>query len=136
MMDFLEKNINNLQDRFKKLTDDKKKQIVLICTAGFTVILIFSVLVSVSRSVKNTKEEERLREPDRINYIIAIPPEEIFLPEEPDFIPGVLLERERRTNWTEQDAAEYWQDPLKYGEEQWREKIEKTIIEEILERVP
>jgi hypothetical protein len=66
---------------------------------------------------------------------IVIPPEELFLPEEPDFIPGVLLERERRTVWTAEDAAPYWQDPLKNGEEQWRNRIEKAV-DEFLEQVP
>jgi hypothetical protein len=30
---------------------------------------------------------------------------------------------------------EFWQDPLKNGEEQWREKIESSI-DDYLERVP
>jgi hypothetical protein len=66
---------------------------------------------------------------------IRIPPEELFLPEEPDFLPGVLLERERRGVWTAEDAAPYWQDPLKHGEEPWREQVE-LAIDELLERVP
>lgn len=64
-----------------------------------------------------------------------IPAEELFLPDEPDFLPEVILERERRSSWTEQDVSEYWQDPLKFGEEQWREKIE-AAIDVFLERVP
>jgi hypothetical protein len=47
----------------------------------------------------------------------------------------VLFDRDRRTSWTEQDAAEYWQDPLRNGEEPWREKIE-TAVDEFLERIP
>jgi hypothetical protein len=64
-----------------------------------------------------------------------IPPEELFLPDEPDFLPGVLLERERREAWTGEDAAPYWQDPLKYGEEPWREQVE-SAIDDLLERAP
>jgi hypothetical protein len=66
---------------------------------------------------------------------LRIPPEELFFPDEPDFIPGVLLEREPRDSWTAEDAAPYWQDPLKYGEEPWREQAE-SVIDELLERVP
>jgi hypothetical protein len=66
---------------------------------------------------------------------VEIPPEELFLPDEPDFVPGVLLERERRTAWTVEDAAPFWQDPLKYGEEPWRARLEATV-DELLERVP
>ena len=64
-----------------------------------------------------------------------IPPDELFLPGEPDFIPGVVLERERRTVWTAEDAASWWQDPLKNGEQAWRDRIEKTV-DEIMESVP
>jgi hypothetical protein len=64
-----------------------------------------------------------------------IPPDDLFLPDEPDFIPGVMLEREQRTAWTAADAVPLWQDPLKNGEEPWRNRIEKTI-DEIMESVP
>jgi hypothetical protein len=66
---------------------------------------------------------------------VRIPREELFLPGEPDFIPGILLERERRESWTAEDAAPYWRDPLKNGEEPWREQAE-AVIDELLERVP
>jgi hypothetical protein len=65
----------------------------------------------------------------------GIPREELFLPGEPDFIPGVLPARERRNFWTPEDAAPYWQDPLKQGEEPWREQAE-SVVDELLERVP
>jgi hypothetical protein len=64
-----------------------------------------------------------------------LPPEEIFLPPEPDFIPGVLLGRERRESWTLEDTRPYWQDPLKNGEEGWRDRIEAEI-DDLMERVP
>lgn len=66
---------------------------------------------------------------------IRIPREELFFPDEPDFLPGVLLERERREVWTAEDAAPYWQDPLKSGEEPWRDQVE-SVIDDLLERAP
>jgi hypothetical protein len=54
---------------------------------------------------------------------------------EPDFVPGVILEREKRTQWTADDAASWWQDPLKDGEQEWRDQIEKTV-DTIMESVP
>ncbi len=130
-MGFIEKIIRFIQDGFKKLTNERKRQVVLICTAVFVTILTLSVLLS----LKIPKKKERTDDQNSLNFNIPIPPEEIFLPEEPDFVPGVVLERERRTVWTEEDAREYWRDPLKEGEEQWREKIE-TEIDKYLERVP
>jgi hypothetical protein len=64
-----------------------------------------------------------------------IPPEDLFLPEEPDFLPPVILERERRDAWTVDDAEPYWYNPLEHGEEEWRERVEE-VIDDLLERVP
>jgi len=119
------------KERIQNLTDEQKRRFILICTAGVAFLLTFSVIMSmVNRAGKDIPSE-----PERSRLRIAIPAEEIFLPEEPDFLPGVLLDRDRRTVWSEQDASEYWQDPLRAGEEQWREKIE-AAIDELLERVP
>ena len=129
-MGFFEKIVSFLKDRIQKLTDEEKKRIVLICTAVVSVILVLSVVLSLKGHKK-----EKLPAEHEVNRGIAIPPGELFLPDEPDFVPGVLLEREQRSSWTEEEASVYWQDPLRNGEEQWREKIE-AAIDEFLENVP
>lgn len=130
-MPFFEKTIVFLKDRIQKLTGEEKRRIVLICTAVVVLALTFSVLMTMN----NSNREEPSGEPERPAFFSPVSAEELFLPDEPDFVPGVLLERERRTSWTEQDAGVYWQDPLRFGEEQWREKIE-AAIDDFLERVP
>jgi len=130
-MGFIEKIIRFIKDGFKNLTDENKRKAVIICTAAFCAILTLSVLLSLKKHEKKEPQDEQIS----LNFNIPIPPDEIFLPEEPDFVPGVILERERRTEWTEKDAEEFWRDPLKEGEEQWREKIESEI-DKYLERVP
>jgi hypothetical protein len=130
-MAFWEKIINFFRNWFNNLSGEEKRRLVLICTAGFVVLLTFSVIVS----MRGSKKDRFPSEPERLRLNLAIPAEEIFMPDEPDFLPGVLLERNRRSSWTGQDALEYWQDPLTSGEEQWREKIE-AAIDEFLERVP
>ena len=127
----IEKVIGMGQDALSKLTGEEKRRLLFICTAGFILVLTLSVVFSLSKDGGG----ELSAESERAGIMAVIPPEELFLPDEPDFLPGVLLEREQRLIWTEQDAMEYWQDPLRYGEEQWREKIE-TAVDEILERVP
>jgi hypothetical protein len=64
-----------------------------------------------------------------------IPPGELFLSDEPDFIPEVILGRERRDSWTAEDAAAFWYNPLEQGEEPWRGRVE-SVIDELLEHVP
>jgi hypothetical protein len=130
-MSIWEKIINSFQEWFNKMTVEGKRRFALICTATFAVILSFSVIMS----IVDFDGAKKSNEPEKISINIPIPAEELFLPDEPDFLPGVLLGREIRTSWTESDAQEFWQDPLKSGEEQWREKIE-VAIDEFLERVP
>jgi len=130
-MVFFDKITGFFKELTGKLTVEQKRRLILICTAAACVLLTFSVIMSmVNRAGKRSPSE-----PERMRIHFPIPAEELFLPEEPDFLPGVLLDRDRRTGWSEQDASEYWQDPLRDGEEQWREKIE-TAIDELMERVP
>jgi hypothetical protein len=128
----LKKIVQFIKEWFKNLTAEQKRQLIIICTVIFVVLLTLSVIIPM---IGSGTTEEKLTEPDRMFISVPIPGEELFLPDEPDYIPGVLLERERRLSWTDEDASEHWQDPLKYGEEQWREKIEASI-DEFLERVP
>jgi len=123
-------------DRFQKLTVGQKRHLAIVCTVIFSVLLTISVLISLRReTLPSSALEEIPGSPERINISLPIPLEGIFLPDEPDFLPEVLLERVQRTSWTTDDAAEHWQDPLGSGEEQWREKVE-AAIDEFLERVP
>ena len=121
--------IQAIQNWFQKLTAVQKQRLALICTGVFALILTLSVVISISGKKAKTPSS-----PDRLNIISPIPAGEIFLPDEPDFIPGVLLDS-RKTEWTEEDAAKHWQDPLRLGEEQWRGNIE-TAIDNFLERIP
>ena len=127
----MEKIIQFIRDWFQKFTGGQKRRIALVCTAVLVVILIVSVVFSLI----NSPTQQNSSQLSRSGRYDPIPPQELFLPDEPDFVPGVLLDRERRSIWTEQDASAFWQDPLRHGEEQWREKIE-TVIDEILENVP
>jgi hypothetical protein len=102
-------------------------------------IITFSVFVLVLVGVLSSKSGRENRAtvtagttPIRQGFIL---PDELFLPTEPDFVPGVLLEREQRAMWTTSDAAPLWQDPLRDGEEPWRNRIEQAI-DEIMESVP
>jgi hypothetical protein len=147
--DFFEKvkNCFALSAGFVENLAFKKKQRVLILfsTAALVLFVIILVLVfgshgkeprsSDSAAAAPTGQRKRPAEENYLRSRASIPSEELFLPEEPDFVPGVLLERERRTSWTANEAAPFWQNPLKDGEEKWRERIE-NVIDEFLEHIP
>lgn len=42
---------------------------------------------------------------------LPVAPDELFFPEEPDLLPPIMLSRERRAVWTEEDARPFWTDP-------------------------
>jgi len=130
-MKIWENLINSVKDRFDQLTPEGKKRLVIICATGFSFVLTIAVIVS----IQGASKDDRSSEPNILQVNAPIPADELFLPDEPDFLPGVLLDRERREVWTEDDVLEFWQDPLRAGEEQWREKIE-AAVDELLERVP
>jgi len=131
----LEKILQLIKDWFQKLSAARKSRLAIICTVVFAAGLTLSVIISLGTHGVEKKEKETKTKPHESVVTVPIPAEELFLPDEPDYVPGVLLEREQRANWTDEDASEYWQDPLKYGEEQWREKIE-TSIDKFMEQVP
>ncbi|MDR2601184.1 MAG: hypothetical protein LBC53_01840 [Spirochaetaceae bacterium] len=61
---------------------------------------------------------------------------EIFILEEPDFLPKALLKREPSAVWTSEKAQEYWIDPsLETDKEVLLNNVEKSI-DKLLENVP
>ena len=125
------KFIQIIRDKYNTLNAAQKRRLALVCTGIFSLILALSVIIPLRLPAK----EKKTSGPETISVFAPIPPVELFIPDEPDYVPLVILEREQRTSWTAQDADEYWQDPLIFGEERQREKIE-AAIDEILERVP
>jgi len=126
----LKNYIEIIRDWFLNLTDAQKRLFVIAGTVGVSLILTIAVLATMESG-----REKNPNELERINIVSPISAEEMFIPDEPDFIPGVLLEREKRLSWTEKDAMEYWQDPLENGEAVWRAKLENEI-DKLLEYVP
>jgi len=128
-----------LRDRLKEMLEgllDRiplDRRIVLTLAIGVPVILaLFIAGVSLMSEHKPVKPAAL---PASSAISRRIPAEDLFLPDEPDFVPGVILEREKRTQWTADDAMPWWQDPLKDGEQEWRDQIEKTV-DDIMESVP
>jgi hypothetical protein len=96
-------------------------------------VLFFMVLVWVRDHNRNAAPDAGQELRDTLGPR-PIPPEELFLPDEPDFLPEVLLEREPAP-LTAEDARSFWTDPLEGGEELWLERI-KTVIDDLLEPIP
>jgi hypothetical protein len=111
-----------------------RRTFVLICFTVCAVLLclcVTAVIVSVRRDT-GTEGGQDLGE---AFSPLAVPPEEFFLPGEPDFLPDTLLERERRESWTVEDARPFWIDPLGEGVSDYTDLM-SAVIDDLMERTP
>ena len=112
-----------------------KGRLLVVCLPALLLLVLGLVMLLAMNNNSERKEfPAAARFPEDLPKQ-TIPSGDLFLGEEPDFIPPVLLERERRQSWTAEDASPFWQDPLERGEEPWRERIE-SAIDELLEGFP
>jgi len=132
--------LGGLRDRLRPVADrlagkipPEKRRLVLTASLGFCAVFAL-VLAGASLAKGGDTERKGAASAAPVRQGV-IPPDDLFLPDEPDFVPGILLEREQRAAWTTDDAAPLWQDPLRNGEEPWRDRIERAI-DEIMESVP
>ncbi|GHU93415.1 hypothetical protein FACS189479_04750 [Spirochaetia bacterium] len=118
--------------RIPALLAAKKKNLFIGLGSALIICLVTAVLgINRARNVPADSTDTL-----RLTFqSLAIPPEELFLPDEPDFLPGVIPGQERRDSWTVEDAAPFWYNPLEEGEKPWRDRI-ASVIDELLEHVP
>jgi hypothetical protein len=110
----------------------KQVRIAVICSAVLIVAVPLAVILAanISSAIGNKNPApEYVFSPD------PIAPEDLFIPEEPDFLPSVLLEQEQKKTWRAGDASKFWTDPGEFPREFWRERITDSI-DGLLESVP
>jgi hypothetical protein len=98
-----------------------------------TVLVILGIMLVLTRNsrARRVRDSEAVAELFRME----LPPEELFLDDEPDFLPDLLPERERRDAWDADDVRPYWTDP---GDEDVRvyEDMMGAVVDGIMEGVP
>jgi hypothetical protein len=102
-----------------------------VCGAVFVILILLVVLALVKRvpEKQNVAAERAVFSPPSLS------PEDFFMPSEPDFVPRILLEREPRDGWSEEDARPFWTDPMEENAGTWKRRIEEGV-DELLENVP
>jgi hypothetical protein len=127
--------IDPLQEKIQALASNKK--MLIIIAGGAAVFIILLLLLAISFGMNHNQNEMETDSQD-INQIFApqaISPGELFLPDEPDFIPEVMLDREPRTSWTDEDAEQFWKDPLDGNTEAWKNRIHEAV-DNLMENIP
>jgi hypothetical protein len=126
----LERPAGELKKLFEKLFEKKIARIaglvsvVLVVAAPLVIAITARIALEIQR---NEPRPDMVFEPDPIDAL--------FIPDEPDFLPPVILEQEQKTVWTGADAAEFWTDPLEFSDEYWRQKLSQSI-DRLLEPLP
>jgi hypothetical protein len=136
--DFFTSFVEKIKNGASRLGELIRSNLILAgCAAGAVcIVLILLMILSVrSRPPKEKVSPDLQAELGVSEESMLIAPEEFFLPYEPNFVPDVLLEREPREGWSEEDARPYWTDPMEGNEELWRRRIGEGV-DGILEKVP
>ena len=120
-----------------KAIKDKIKinpKIMLIITGALGIIIVLLLVLAIVSRHKTGSPEQSAYSDTSIQRE-KLPSDDFFLPYEPDFVPDVLLEKEPKGSWTEEDARPFWTNPLDGNEAVWRKRIESGI-DSLLEKVP
>jgi hypothetical protein len=113
------------------------RRIGLLYLGGSVLILVlaYAGVLLVQNHIRSSQTKAAAGELANSFKPLAIPPEELFLPREPDFLPDILLERPPREFWTAEDALPYWTDPLKDNPQVWRNRVERAV-DNLMEDIP
>ncbi|MDR1446871.1 MAG: hypothetical protein LBI90_08255 [Treponema sp.] len=127
---FLNKNLS--LKTFEEMIHGKHRFVFLGLGAAALLLIVLLIVFAFASGKATVKQAESMADvfPDAL-----IQAQDLFLPEEPDFLPSLIPERERRETWMGEDAGEFWYDPLMQDESLWRERARQTV-DRLLERIP
>lgn len=106
-----------------------KKRLMFFGFGGMAALLLILLIATIALNFGKSKDGSV----QNLASGPAIPPEELFIPAEPDFVPQFLPEREPRSFWSLDDIRPYWENPG--NSELWQEEI-KTEVDKLMEGVP
>ena len=104
-----------------------KRRLALIASGGIAVLLLVIIILAAGSGRTGDTGSRNL------SISFSIPLEELFFPDEPDFLPEFLLEREPRLFWSPDDIRPYWRSPGNH--EFWQGQV-RSAIDSLMEGVP
>lgn len=114
----------------KKLFENKLYKFVAIIFLGLLVLTPLSIVLAI-QATKNAKTKAAPLE----FKADTVSEEELFIPDEPDFLPKVIFEEPKRKSWDSDEAASFWTDPSDYPDNEWKDRITESL-DGLLERIP
>ena len=113
----------------RKIFDDAQKKPLLFGLGGLAALALILLIVALALHAGHGKKTMV----ENAASIPLIPPEDLFIPSEPDFLPVFLFEREKRNFWSLDDIRIYWKLPQ--NPERWKKEI-SSAIDKLMEGVP
>jgi hypothetical protein len=121
-----------LADRIKRRLNAGPKFKLIAAGAILGIVLaILGIILILNNRVRRPPDSEALTELFRME----LPPDELFLDDEPDFLPDLLPERERRDTWNADDIRSYWTDPAEEDAGVYEDMM-GAVVDEIMEHLP
>jgi hypothetical protein len=117
-----------IKDAFERVGPDKRKPLLIGIVGLAALLLILAIAVGILNSKKRQKAPSAAAPGG-----LTISAEELFIPEEPDFLPEFIFEREKRRFWSIEDIRPYWKTPD--PSDRWREEI-KSAVDKLMEGIP
>ncbi|MDR2445462.1 MAG: hypothetical protein LBD44_05960 [Spirochaetaceae bacterium] len=116
----------------EKLWAQKKVRMIVVCSVVLIIAVPLAIVVS-ARIILSADGKKNMM--GDVFSFDQIAPEDFFIPEEPDFLPPVMLEQEQKKTWSVEDAAEFWTPPSQFPREFWLEEVSNSI-DRLLEPLP
>ena len=107
----------------------EKRRPMFFILGGLVVLLFILIIIMLAANPRGSKKSSSMD----MSAGPYIPAEDLFIPSEPDFLPGFLFEREPRSSWSVEDVRPYWKSPEDPG--LWREEV-KSAVDKLMEGVP
>jgi hypothetical protein len=131
----LNRFIHPLWEKMQSFISNKKVLILIGGSAAGLLLLILLLVISLRMKDNQDEAVQRSHEENPVFTLRAIKQDELFLPREPDFLPDVMLDRDPKTFWTDEDAEQYWKDALNDNPELWKNRI-FNAVDDIMENIP
>lgn len=118
---------SGVSDAFTRLTPEKKR-LMFFALGGSAVFFIILLTVVIALNPRQPGAS-----PANMTAAGGIPAEELFIPDEPDFLPDFLLDREPRHFWSVDDIRPYWRSP---GNPAFWQDLIRSAVDELMENIP
>jgi hypothetical protein len=123
------KRCQSIADRILDRIPEEKRRFFLLSLSGLVFLAICLTIAALAIGPRAPVNPREMRSGYRI------PAEELFYPQEPDFLPPLLMERNPRQPWTTGDLELFWLDPKTGNEEKWLETA-KAVVDRLMDGVP